>query len=288
MRCPEISCQKKKHTSKKYGTYRRKSDSRTIQRFYCKTCQKTYSLALNDPAYNHKKRRINYPLKQLLASCISQRRAALILGVSRRTIAQKLIYLGRLCRVMHQEFLKPYNGSIKTIQFDELQTLEHSKCKPLSVAVAVSVEDRKILGVEVSSMPATGYLAAISRRKYGKRPDHRKQGLKRLFSSISNTLIKEAAIYSDEHPYYAPLIKHYFPQARYHQSKGEKSAISGQGELKKKARDPLFCINHTLAMFRANINRLIRKTWCTTKDPARLADHLAIYVSMHNLVLTST
>lgn len=287
MRCPEMSCQKKKNTSKKYGTYRRKSDSRTIQRFYCKSCQKTYSLALNDPAYHHKKRRINYPLKQLLASCISQRRAALILGVSRRTIARKLIYLGRLCRNMHHEFLKPYHGKIKTIQFDELQTIEHTKCKPLSVAVAVSVEDRKILGVEVSSMPATGYLAAISRRKYGKRPDHRKQGLKRLFSSVSKTLIKEADIYSDEHPYYAPIIKHYFPQARYYQSKSVKSAVSGQGELKKKARDPLFCINHTLAMFRANINRLIRKTWCSTKDPARLMDHLSIYVSMHNLVLTS-
>ena len=185
MRCPEICCQKKKNNFKKNGTYRRKSDSRVIQRFFCKSCQKTYSLAFNDPAYNHKKRRINYPLKQLLASCISQRRAALILGVSRKTIARKLIDLGHLCRHMHQEFLKPYHGKIKTIQFDELQTIEHTKCKPLSVAVAVCVEDRKILGVDVSSMPATGYLAAISRRKYGKRSDHRRHGLKRLFSSIS-------------------------------------------------------------------------------------------------------
>ena len=288
MRCPEISSQKKKNRSKKYGTYRRKSDSRTIQRFYCKSCQKTYSLALNDPAYNHKKRRINVPLKLVLASCISQHRAALILGVSRRTITRKLIYLSHLCRYMHHECLNPYNGKIRTIQFDERQTIDHTKCKPLSVAVAVSVEDRKIFGVEVSSMPATGYLAAISRRQYGKRPDHRKHGLKRLFSSIAKTLIKEADIYSDAHPYYAPIIKHYFSQARYHQSKGEKSSVSGQGELKKKARDPLFCMNHTCAMLRANIHRLIRKTWCTTKDPARLMDHLAIYVSMHNLVLTPT
>jgi hypothetical protein len=47
--------------------------------------------------------------------------------------------------------------------------------------------------------------------------------------------------------------------------KGGKSGVAGQDELKKVGRDPLFWVNHTLAMRRANINRLIRKTWCTTK-----------------------
>ena len=56
------------------------------------------------------------------------------------------------------------------IQSDELQTIEHTKCKPCFVAVAVCAEHRKILGVEVSSMPETGHLATISRRKYGYRP----------------------------------------------------------------------------------------------------------------------
>ena len=110
MRCPEICCQKKKNKSKKYGTYRRQSDSRVIQRFFCKSCGKTYSLSLQDPAYNHKKRRVNYLLRQLLASCISLRRAALILGVSRRTVARKLIFLGNLYRHKQSEFLTLYHG----------------------------------------------------------------------------------------------------------------------------------------------------------------------------------
>ena len=57
--------------------------------------------------------------------------------------------------------------------------------------------------------------------------------------------------------------------------KAQKGACK-QGELKKRGKDPLFYINHTLAMLRANVNRLIRKTWCTTKDPAQLIYHLAI------------
>ena len=63
---------------------------------------------------------------------------------------------------------------------------------------------------------------------------------------------------------------------------GEKGCVAGQGELKKVGKDPLFHINHTLAMLRANINRLFRRTWCTTKDPERLKDHLAIYTWVHN------
>jgi hypothetical protein len=38
-------------------------------------------------------------------------------------------------------------------------------------------------------------------------------------------------------------------------------------------------------MTRANMNRLFRRTWCTTKLPARLADHLAIYAVFHNKML---
>jgi hypothetical protein len=38
-------------------------------------------------------------------------------------------------------------------------------------------------------------------------------------------------------------------------------------------------------MLRANINRLFRRTWCTTKKPERLEQHLAVYMDFHNRVL---
>ena len=71
------------------------------------------------------------------------------------------------------------------------------------------------------------------------------------------------------------------------QYKGEKSRSYGQGELKKTKNDPLFSINHTFAMLRANINRLIRRSWCSTKKIQGLTDHLAIYAWVHNSQLTA-
>jgi hypothetical protein len=176
---------------------------------------------------------------------------------------------------------------IEAIQFDELQTIEHTKCKPLSIAMAVSVSDRKILGFQVSKMPATGHLAKRSRKKYGVRPDHRRRGLVSLFKPLHKRLPPTIQIRSDECPYYLPVVNRYFPSATYRQFKGRKSAVHGQGELKKGVRDPLFAINHTFAMLRANISRLIRKTWCTTKKISRLIDHLTLYIWLHNEKLTA-
>ena len=219
----------------------------------------------------------------MLSSSMSQRAISDACRINVKTVARKLVFLGQECR---KKLNSNQDSCAAEVQFDELQTIQHTKLKPVSVAMAVSKNTRKILGFQVSSMPATGHLAEKSRKKYGPRADNRKKGLQTLFRDLSSYLGPNIYFSSDECTYYAPVVKRYFPQARYRQFKGEKSANTGQGELKKTRHDPLFTINHTFAMLRANINRLIRKTWCTTKKMSALADHLAIYAWVHNHKLT--
>lgn len=275
-------CQKK---AKKHGRYQRQSDGRVVQRYQCQRCRRTFSSASTHPAKWQKKRQINYPLLRLLSSGVSMNRSALILGVNPKTIAIKLEYLASQCQDSLIKEHKDY-ANTATVQFDELQTIEHTKCKPLSVAVAVCEETRKILGFEVSTMPATGHLAKLSRKKYGYRPDDRPEGLLTLFERLDSFLSQNTVFKSDLCSYYRPVMKRFFPQSSYIQTKGDKATIAGQGELKKRGRDPIFSINHTLAMMRANINRLIRRTWCTTKRKDRLAAHLWVYCWFHNMRLT--
>ena len=162
------------------------------------------------------------------------------------------------------------------------QSIEHTKCKPLSVAMVVAKKERKIVGFRVSKMPATGHLANISRKKYGRRPDHRKAEMICLFKELSTFLRPNIDISSDECSFYKGVVTKCFPQANYSQYLGKKGCVAGQGELKKARFDPIFTINHTFAMLRANISRLIRKTWNTTKKIPCLISHLNIYVWMHN------
>jgi hypothetical protein len=63
-----------------------------------------------------------------------------MMGVSIKTIAARLIWLAERAREKNQRKLQAFieaNGSIKTVQFDDLLTFEHTNCKPLTVPMAV-------------------------------------------------------------------------------------------------------------------------------------------------------
>jgi hypothetical protein len=209
---------------------------------------------------------------------------ALLLKTQQKTVAKKLEFLGLQARhfnLLHRRKIAP----LDQLQFDDLETFEHTKMKPLSVTLMVEKQTRFILGFEVSRMPAKGHLAKRSIKKYGPRKDERAEARDRLFRRVKDFIEETALFESDENPHYGPTLKKHFPKAEHITCKGQRGAVTGQGELKKVAFDPLFSLNHTCAMLRANINRLFRKTWCTTKKIQPLIDHLEIYVMYHNQVL---
>jgi hypothetical protein len=183
---------------------------------------------------------------------------------------------------LNEKHLTKFKGRIFNLQIDDLITKENSKLKPLSVSIAVDEDRRLILGAEVSKIPAFGHLSGPAIKKYGYREDEHFAGLTRLFQRITPLVSTEVLIKSDEHQRYPGFISAYLPKAKHLQFKSERGCIAGQGELKKVHFDPLFIVNHTCAMLRANVNRLIRKTWCTTKDPGRLKDHLDIFIYFYN------
>lgn len=263
------------------GCFRRKSDSRAVQRFWCVCCKRGFSFATLHPCYRQKKRHKNEPLRKLLCSGVSQRRAAILLNISRTTVVRKFLFLATQAKFKLDVILKS-RPPATVIEFDDMETFEHSKCKPLSITLAVVEKERRILGFEVSRMPAKGVLAAIARKKYGPRPDERPQARRRLFKRIRPYIHPEALIKSDQNPHYPDDVKRFFPRSTHQAYKGRRGCVVGQGELKRGGFDPLFSLNHTCAKLRADINRLFRRTWCTTKKPERLAAHLAIYTVYHN------
>lgn len=283
--CP--SCIKKFSPSEarlkiaKAGSFKRKSDSRRIQRFRCLRCRRNFSNATGHPAFGQNKRQMNERLRKLLCSGVSLRRAAILLHVSRTTVSRKFNFLGsqakQKLRISNLAFPK-----IDEVQFDDQETFEHTKFKPLSITLAVDSKSRRILAFEVSKMPAKGLLASRALKKYGIRSDGRPTARRKLFETLKPLVDPHATFKSDENPHYPKDLRLAFPQSNHVAFKGERGSIVGQGELKKIRFDPLFSLNHTCAMTRANMNRLFRRTWCTTKNPERLEDHFAIYAVYHN------
>lgn len=283
--CPQ--CQSSRFF--KSGLYFRKNDSQFIQRYQCSLCRKRFSQSTSTLEYGQKKRRVNQPLRQLLCSGVSMRRCALILKIHQTTVKRKLVYLAQKARLSQGKFLSSYRDCpCEWIQMDDLITIEHTKLKPLAVSLVVDAQRRAILALGVSQIPAFGLLAHKSRRKYGKRKSEHLKVFQRVLDAVSPFISPHALVQSDKHKHYPKLLSQCFPSGITHQRfKGGRGCVTGQGELKKKHFDPLFSLNHSCAMLRANINRLFRRTWCTTKDSKYLKDHLDIYMDFHNRVLLS-
>ncbi len=268
----------------RFGSFYRRSDSRLIQRFKCLECARTFSHATFAAAYRQKKRQLNQTVRDLLCAKVTQNRIAKVLRIDRKTVARKLLYLAELA-TLELQASNLETPRAEVIEFDDLETSEHTKCKPLAVSVAVEYKTRRIIDLTVARMPAKGRLAKIAREKYGPRKDERRQARRELFGRLQLSVHPRATIKSDMSSHYTHDITKYFPQAEHKRFKGRKACIAGQGELKKGGFDPIFSLNHTFAMMRDGLACLVRRTWATTKKPEMLLARLMVYAVYHNTEL---
>lgn len=288
-RCPKPSCSSKDsrpHVVRR-GRFKRKEDGSLIQRFQCQSCGRSFSSATLKDCYNQKKRRINGRLLWILNSKVSQRRAALIEKVNVKTIARRTRFFGMVGRKYLHNLRENIRG-LDHAMFDEMQTSEHSKCKPIAIPMVTCPKTRMILAVGVASMPAQHPLVEISLRKYGPRIDERPEAIVQVLEAIKFMLKPGAILTTDMSPLYPEPIAMVLPHVRHDWHKSRKARSGGQGELKKIGFDPLFNFNHTAAMTRDGLGCMVRKTWGNTKLKERLYDRVAMYAYFHNEIYLPT
>lgn len=210
---------------------------------------------------------------------------ALNLGISRTTVSRKLVFLGEQAKLKNKAWLEKKEKAVE-VYFDDLETFETTKYKPLTVSVAVEGKSRKILGFRVSQIGAKGLIASMANKKYGKRQNTSNKARKELFKELQEHVKQGALFKTDMHKDYPKHIKEFFPDSAHRVYKSVRGSLTAQGELKRIGKDPLFCVNHVFAMMRDNIKRLVRKTWCNTKKMKYLEHHLELYMLFHNSRLT--
>ncbi len=154
---------------------------------------------------------------------------ALLLKVNRKTIVRKFIFFGQLAEKGLLEKFHLENKINLNMEFDDVETFEHTKYKPISITLAVEPKTRFIIGMIVSSMPCNGLLAKKSVEIYGKRKDERAKKRQKLFKLIQDNIKNNAVIKSDLNPHYLKDVKKYFPKSKYKQYKGRRGVHTGQG-----------------------------------------------------------
>ena len=274
-------------TIHKKGKYFVKHRRSFIRRYQCKDCMKTFSKKTNSSLYCQKKPFLNSPIFNLLMSGNTQRRTAKLLNCSKTTVERKFLWLSLHLKSQWSS----ENGPSLHLQIDELETIEHTKLKPLTVPICVS-DNYQILGISVGRIRAKGHLSEISVKKYGFREDEREKAINDLLVQLKKSLPAiPLSITTDALPMYKTLIKKHFPDVE-HIIFVSKDLVKKKRELiytseRKRVFDPLFALNQRCAMLRSDIRRLTRRSWCTTKKIDNLKKHLELYQIYNNQQIKS-
>ena len=178
----------------------------------------------------------------------------------------------------------PYFDTVRHIQFDEMESFEHTRLKPLSISLAVDSDSAKVLDIQVGTLNYKGRLAGFAYTKYGPRIDTSETAMQRVLETLKEAGISNPIIKTDSKTTYPKLVSRILPQAVHVPVKVER--VSMVQRLFRKGRrnenDPLFVLNYMAAKIRHDVSRMARKVWVTTKKDSFLQAHLDLYMAYIN------
>jgi len=271
------------------GYYTRACDGRRVQRFRCKGCMRTFSTQTFRVDRGLRRVQLDGLIFQALISKVTLRQTAKNLHCTRRTVERRLDLYAKQCRGFHEWRMRtravatPWEGQF---QLDELETFEHNRrLKPVTVPVLVHKPSYCILHAEVGTLPPRKPLSQANLRKLAlqeeagkKRKSESRVKVTRCFEVLSGVCAPSASVSvgTDEKHSYAVALKRIFGARLVHQKTNSK--------VPRSYKNPLFPVNHTFAMMRDGLSRLVRRNWGASKKRERLERHLWVYLAWRNYV----
>jgi hypothetical protein len=291
--CPRDYCPSRGANSpfrwRRKGRYRRECDERIVQRFLCRSCGSYFSTQAFRLDYRLHKPTLHFALFDTFVSKVTQRQAARNLLCTRKTVVHRLVLLSTHARAFHKELLaraQRAGGIPGEFQLDELETFENSRrlC-PVTMPVLIEQGSYFALDIQVATLPARGKphrgegKKRLERERVeGKRKNESRAAVERCFRVLEEVRPpgQVLSISSDFKSSYPGVLRDVMsPNYRHfrHSSKTRRDRFN-----------PLFPINHTLAMLRDGLSRLVRRSWGASKQREWLERHAWIWIAYRNYI----
>lgn len=264
----------------KKGYYKTKYNAQYVPRYFCKRCKHAFSSRSHLPNYKQKKPQLNKLIYKWYSSGTTQRRIAINLGINVKTVARKFLYLAKFARDAHRYRLDNDHFKTDLVQFDEMESYEHTLAKPVSIAVAVDARSGHIISLDAATIKSHGKLIGLSKEKYGHREDTRDAAREDSFIAINKTYTPGQKIITDKNTAYPAFVERLVPYARLEQVYS--ASRNGERKGRRNTEDDLWRVNHICAKIRHDMARLGRKTWVTTKRMWALQAQLELYIAYNN------
>jgi len=286
-RCPYRSCPSNRSrrgsfTWRRRGHYKRRCDGRIVQRFDCGFCGRRFSTQSFRLDYRLRRLNVSRPLFYDFVSKVTHRQSARRHGVSRSTVEHRFLLLADQAHRLHLRTLARARSCSGVFQFDELETYETDRrLKPVTVPVLIHRHSYFVVSANTAPLASRGKLRPRDRKRLEvlrKREGRRRSGsLPAVVRSLraAALLTKGLPVHfqTDRKPTYVRAIQRVLPGSMHERY---------SSKLRRNYRNPLFPINHTLAMLRDGVSRLVRRTWAGSKKRSRLRRHLRLWLMWRN------
>lgn len=291
--CPNPLCDSQREevefSFQHVGSYARKCDRRVVRRFKCCLCGKRCSEQTFRADYRQKRPDLNVACLGLFVAKVTLRQAARTLGCNRKSVRRRVPLLGAICWAAHQH-LAPRRDGAAFLQggflMDELETYATSRRNnPLTVPVLIHRASFFVLYADVGPLPRRGGKgrdeatpAPLTESAEAERNAGSKRAVAMCVKALAALVPEEGAVRvgTDLKPTYPPLLRAALGERLRHRRTHSK--------MVRNRRNPLFRINHTLAMLRDGVSRLVRETWAASKRARWLRWHLWSWIGYRNYV----
>ena len=268
MKVKDLKCPKCQSKNKKKKGFMKTKFAKT-QVYQCKDCGRKYTKRNDSINYRKRKQYLRRKITKLYCERMSLNGIARVLGVNIKTVVRyfrensKLSKQANKKRIVKGELLTSY------VQFDQLETYEHTKRKPVGIQVSIRHKTGEIISAKAGYIPIRAL--AVSKtysEEWNKKAVNSTHTLKMLLETKKVLNRNSATITCD-------------------QDKGQ------VGVLKELYKDPFITlapssrehkkIDRVFRRMRQDISRLGRRTLSTTKDIKQLQNHLDLYIKYNNI-----
>jgi transposase-like protein len=167
--CPWSACPEHRRTRRGYrfrhhGVYTTRR--RTVPRFLCLTCRRTFSRQTFSTSYYLKRPELLLPLAAALQAGAALRQAARSLACAHSTTARLAARLGRHALLLHARAMRCLRGRLaESVVLDHFETFEYSQDLPFGVATPVGSMSWFIYGLDPAPHGRTGRRSPAQRRR---------------------------------------------------------------------------------------------------------------------------
>ncbi len=261
------------------GTFWSQSHQKSIQRFQCKPCRRSFSTQTFSTTYWLKRPDILAQLLTKTTGCMANRQIARDLHVAPSTIDRQLARLGRHCLLYHTQRMRTAKP-VSAVVIDGFVSFEHSQFYPFHHHLAVERDTDFLAYFTDSEVRRSG---TMTRAQRGKRErleaEHGKPDPKAVFKDVLHLMKvvtggqQRVTVLSDEHRTYPRVLR---------KLQCEVIHLVTSSRARRDAGNPLFPINLTDNLVRHSSANHKRETIAWSKRRQASAERLAVFLVWRN------